>query len=730
MASRNFTTPEDCVEAIIAKVGSRLVVGAPLGIGKPNPLVNALYRRVATDPRLHLRLITALSLERPTGKSELERRFLEPFATRVFGDYPELEYMRDLRRRRLPPNVELSEFYFKSGSMLGFPSAQQHYIGSNYTHVARDMLAAGANVVLQAVAILPGPRYSLSSNPDVTLDIYPGLREAEKAGRPVAVCGMVNRQLPFMFGQAEVAPNFFDFVVDDGGPGHHLFAVPNMPIDPAAHMIGLHASMLVKDGGTLQVGIGSLGDACVHALRLRHLDNAGYRRALEQSGLKAKFGALMDSLGGDGGFARGLYAGSEMFGDGLLHLYEAGVLKRRVYDDARVQELLESGRISEQLSEDALRVLRDTEAVHPQLTQDDVAFLREFGILRPDVGYAGGRLLLPDGGSVPADLDDASALARIAAGALGARLKGGVLVHGAFFLGSQWFYDKLKAMPEPERRLFAMEAVSEVNELFSDVTLEKLQHRHARFINICMKATLLGSVVSDSLDDGRVVSGVGGQYNFVAMAHALRQARSILLLRSTHRSHGRLESNILWEYAHSTIPRHLRDMVVTEYGIADLRGRADSEVIAAMLNVADSRFQEGLLAQAKRAGKIAADYAIPEAFLRNTPESLRARFAPLQQASLFPELPFGSDFTPEELKLGKALKYLQAQSTTLSGKLKLGVSVLKAPPVEAAACLGRMGLARPDNLKERFFARLVGNALKASGALEVRRSEDPALSDL
>src|SRR5438132_14396174 len=91
MAPKNFTSPDECVEAIIAKVGPKLVVGAPLGIGKPNHLVNALYKRVAQDPSLSLRLVTALSLERPTGKSELERRFLDPFAARLFGDYPELE---------------------------------------------------------------------------------------------------------------------------------------------------------------------------------------------------------------------------------------------------------------------------------------------------------------------------------------------------------------------------------------------------------------------------------------------------------------------------------------------------------------------------------------------------------------------------------------------------------------------------------------------------------------
>jgi acyl-CoA hydrolase len=716
MALKNFTNPDDCVEAIIAKVGPRLVVGAPLGIGKPNYLVNALYRRVASDPKLSMRLVTALSLERPTGKSDLERRFLDPFAARVFGDYPELEYMRDLRAHRLAPNVELSEFYFKSGAMLGVASAQQHYISSNYTHVARDMLAAGANIVLQAVAALPGPRYSLSSNPDVTLDIYPGLREAEKLGRPVAVCGMVNRKLPFMFGEAAVAPDFFDFMVDDNGPGHHLFAVPNMPIDPAAHMIGLHASTLIKDGGTLQVGIGSLGDACIHAIRLRHQDNAGYREALEKTGALAKGHVHVEAMGGIDTFSKGLYAGSEMFGDGLLHLYEAGILKRRVYDHAGLQQLLESGAISEQVSIDTLLALRAAGCVGTRLSTETVAELKAFGVLRPDAEYREGRLRLPDGAWVEVDLSDRTAAERLAP-ALGARLKNGVLVHGAFFLGSQWFYDKLHAMPEPERRLFAMEAVSKVNELFSDVELEKLQHRHSRFINICMKMTLLGSAVSDSLDDGRVVSGVGGQYNFVAMAHALRQARSILLLRSTHRSHGRLESNILWEYAHSTIPRHLRDMVITEYGIADLRGKTDLEVIAAMLNLADSRFQPGLMAQAKRAGKLPADYAIPEVFRHNTPERLRSAFAPLQKAGWFPELPFGSDFTPEELQLGKALKWLQAKSGGMGGLLQLGLSLSKAPPPRAKACLARMDLAAPKSLKERAYARLVGNALRASGAL-------------
>ena len=142
--------------------------------------------------------------------------------------------------------------------------------------------------------------------------------------------------------------------------------------------------------------------------------------------------------------------------------------------------------------------------------------------------------------------------------------------------------------------------------------LRVAQRSHARFVNTTMMLTTLGAAVSDGLADGRVVSGVGGQYNFVTMAHALPGARSVLCARSTRRKDGKLGSNIVTSYGHTTIPRHLRDIAVTEYGIADLRGRTDAECVAAMLNIADSRFQDALLAEAKRANKIDAGYRVPE----------------------------------------------------------------------------------------------------------------------
>ena len=161
-------------------------------------------------------------------------------------------------------------------------------------------------------------------------------------------------------------------------------------------------------------------------------------------------------------------------------------------------------------------------------------------------------------------------------------------------------------MPEADRARFQMQAISGINEIFGDEAARRAARVDARFVNTAMMATLLGSVISDGLEDGRVVSGVGGQYNFVAQAFALEGARSIITLPAVRGGGRKAASNILWSYAHGTIPRHLKDVLITEYGVADLRGRTDRDTIVSMLNIADSRFQEGLLDAAKRAGKVEA----------------------------------------------------------------------------------------------------------------------------
>jgi hypothetical protein len=180
-----FTDVESCVEATLQRIGRRIHLGTPLGLGKANHVVNEFYRRAREDPRLELRISTALTLAKPRWKSDLERRFLEPLTERLFGGYPELEYVAPLLTGELPDNIRVTEFYFQPGFLLGSPLAQQDYTSSNYSHVVRDLMDSGMNVLAQLVGTSQedgATRYSLSCNPDLTQDLVPHLRERERSG--------------------------------------------------------------------------------------------------------------------------------------------------------------------------------------------------------------------------------------------------------------------------------------------------------------------------------------------------------------------------------------------------------------------------------------------------------------------------------------------------------------------------------------------------------------------
>jgi acyl-CoA hydrolase len=298
-------------------------------------------------------------------------------------------------------------------------------------------------------------------------------------------------------------------------------------------------------------------------------------------------------------------------------------------------------------------------------------------------------------------------------------LKGGHVAHACFFLGPRKFYENLRQMSRSDREQICMTGISYVNELFGNEELKRLQRKSARFINTGLIVTLTGAVASDGLEDGRVLSGVGGQYNFVAMAHELDDGRSIIMIRSTKDQDGKTLSNIRWNYGHVTIPRHLRDIVVTEYGIADLRGRGDEEVITALLEIADSRFQEELLKEAKRAGKIKQSYSLPDKARNNRPEKLTKVLASYRKRGLFPLFPFGTDLTDEELTLQKALLVLKRVSEEHRMRVPRLTELHKilVIPDEARSYLERMELNRPRSFKERALQKALVYALASINAI-------------
>lgn len=627
---RNDSQLDQLIDRIIDRVGKRIVVGLPLGLGKPNRLINALYRHACDDSSVHLEIVTALSLDIPQPQHWLEERLMTPIIERLFGnDYPRLAYLADLKSHGLPQNVQVSEFYFQSGAALGNAGMQRRYIASNYTHVARDLMDRGVNLIFQLVARDAKGRLSLSCNPDVSLDLM--RRVSDERDYTLCSVAHIHPNLPFMHGDAVVDPDYFDEVIDED-PAQPLFALPRQSIQLQDYAVGFHASRLIADGGTLQIGIGSLSDALVHSLMLRHRDNAVYQDIITALGQDTLRG-----VGNDQPFKQGLYGASEMFMDGFMHLYHAGILKREVFDD--------------------LAVMRQANAGEP--------------------------------------VEDAGQ---------------GVIMEGGFFLGSQPFYDFLNGLDDEERPRFRMHGVRRINQLYGgNETLEIEQRRHARFVNTTMMMTATGAAVSDGLKDYQVVSGVGGQYNFVAMAHAMDDGRSVLMLRATREKNSRTSSNIVWDYPHNTIPRHLRDLMVTEYGAANLRGKTDEECIQAMIAISDARFQDELADKAKSAGKLDSNWSIPASARGNTPERVKAAFGPFVQRDIFPDYPFGSDFTEIEQCLIPALEQLKSMA---GNKWDLLRATLRGRPQQFGAELDRLGLAHPDNIRERLYARLVAAILQ------------------
>ena len=637
-----FESPEDAVAALMARIEGPLKIGAPLGIGKPHRLLNSLYAQAAEDPSRPLSLYTALSLDPPRGRSLLEKRFLDPFVERLYGnDFPRLAYVTAQKQDALPTHIEVEEFYLQSGALLGSTPAQRCYASLNYTHVARALADRGVNCIVQKVAAsADGSRLSLSSNTDLTFDAVDAI-VARGLPRPLLVAE-IDPQLPWLDGVAAVDADWFDIVVAPPAPYPPLFALPREPVGDVEYAIGLHASTLVRDGGTLQIGIGALSDALCHALVLRHTDNAAYRRVLQALAPGIETHPAVLESGGLGPFEQGLYGCSEMINEGFRALVQAGVLRRKVVDDEALMRRLVEGSAN---AEDHARLDRD-----------------------------------------------------------------GEFLHGAFYLGSPDFYTWLRTLDEATRRGIGMRRVSEVNELYGgNESLERLQRRDARFFNTCMMATALGAAVSDGLEDGRVVSGVGGQYNFVAMAHALPDARSVLLLRATRGEGG---SNLRWNYGHTTIPRHLRDVYVTEYGIADLRGKRDEDCVIAMAGIAAAPFQQRLLHEAKASGKLRDDFRAPDAWQRNTASRLGETLATFRRNGTLPDYPLGSDFTDVEQRLVKALGWLKTRTATTGGRLRTIAVALASSGTRDEAALRRMRLYAPANVGERLYAMLLALALR------------------
>jgi len=699
---------EAAAKNIIQHVGKNLVIGVPLGIGKPIGLLNALYQIVENDPSISLTIITGLTLSRPKLHNILEKRFVGPIVDRMLKNYEDPLYEKARELQKLPPNINVIEFFLTPGKYLHNSYVQQHYISSGYTNVVRDTLVHSINIIGQQVAYKSThpDQFSLSCNTDLFHEVVFHLKQKALLGEKVAIVGEVNVNLPFMLDEAVVhAESWTDIIDAQRYPT--LFALPREELSVQDHLIGFYSSCLIKDDSCLQLGIGKLSNAIANALILRHQDNTVYCDLLRELFVTEKFGETLSAVGAVSPFFKGLYASTEMFSDEYMQLYRENILKKCVYDHVGLQTLLNLRVITEAVTPEMLDILVENKIIHSTLTAIDVEFLVRYGIFQVGIGYGEGKVILKSGEKISADLSSADSKKHLIDHCLGTRLISGKIIHAGFFLGSSEFYQQLRDLPVDERQKFSMTSIARTNSLCWFPELLQLQRQQARFINSTMMVTLDGAAVSDGVKNMQEVSGVGGQFDFVYMANNLPNARSILNCRSTRHTKKGIQSTIIWDYPSVTIPRYLRDIVVTEYGIADCRSQTDSAVIQALLNITDSRFQESLLKKAKYYGKVPQDYQIPDCFRQNYPKNIEPIINALQRKGYCKPYPFGSDLTEDEVVIQRALLWLKN-----CGRFKLIVFMIMSlfyfsKYDKVNRYLIRMQLDRPRTIGEFFYRKIL-----------------------
>jgi len=115
------------------------------------------------------------------------------------------------------------------------------------------------------------------------------------------------------------------------------------------------------------------------------------------------------------------------------------------------------------------------------------------------------------------------------------------------------------------------------------------QHPNVVAINMALLVDFSGSIASEGIGY-RMISGTGGQLDFMIGSYYSQGGRGITLLSSARQlKDGTLASSIVPElppFTPVTVPRTFAQYVVTEYGIADLRYKTVRERAEALINIA------------------------------------------------------------------------------------------------------------------------------------------------
>jgi acyl-CoA hydrolase len=157
-----------------------------------------------------------------------------------------------------------------------------------------------------------------------------------------------------------------------------------------------------------------------------------------------------------------------------------------------------------------------------------------------------------------------------------------------FAMGSRELYDWLE--DRDDVRFLPVDVVNDPSTIG--------RNRRMISLNGALEIDLQGQVVADTIH-GAQYSGIGGHEDFVSGAALGEDDRSLLCLPSTAQVGGQRVSRIVRALAPGSIvttPRHQVDVVVTEFGAAELAGRSVAERAARLAAIAHPDFREALAA--------------------------------------------------------------------------------------------------------------------------------------
>ncbi len=155
-----------------------------------------------------------------------------------------------------------------------------------------------------------------------------------------------------------------------------------------------------------------------------------------------------------------------------------------------------------------------------------------------------------------------------------------------FLMGSRAFYDWVDDNP-----MIEMHPVDYTN---NPQVIARNQKMIA--VNSALEVDLLGQVCADTLGP-KQFAGVGGQLDFVRGAGMSEGGKAIIALPSTARDVSRIVPTLKIGAAVTT-SRNDVDYVVTEHGIAALKGKTVGQRMKALINIADPFWREELMKQA------------------------------------------------------------------------------------------------------------------------------------